>query len=253
MTFNASRCTALRFPVVFAVAFFVGSPIAASGPTAARPDDQQIATLERAVTSTPEDLRVCAEYRQRMIALGDYDRSIKLLERLSDRPGAGPNVHMSLALAYVDKVPAASPFKRIFLGRDAMRALSQAIEREPSLVAYYIRGLIALYYPEAVFHRARSGVADLERARSLLATLPRQPYQARVYVSLGDGYWKLKDLTHAVSIWTDGVNRFPADQALRSRVAARGADLDRLVEHALDPATRVDTSLHELFPATASP
>src|SRR5207247_4753330 len=118
------------------------------------PADVQTGALERRVTDNPEDLHSCASYRQRIIASGEYDRAIRLLERLAARPGAGPNVHISLALAYVDKVPAASPFKRIFLGRDAMRALSHSIERAPSLVAYYIRGLIALYYPEAVFHRA---------------------------------------------------------------------------------------------------
>jgi tetratricopeptide (TPR) repeat protein len=235
------------------VALLIGSTIAAGRIVGAPSEDLQIAALERAVAATPEDLRVCAEYRQRIIGSGGYDRAITLLERLSERRGAGPNVYLSLALAYVDKVPAASPFKRIFLGRDAMRALSRAIDREPSLVAYYIRGLIALYFPEPIFHRARVGIADLERARGMLATLPGQPYHARVYVSLGDGYWKIKDLARAVSIWTDGVNRFPENQALRSRVAARGADLDRLVERALDPATRVDTSLHELFPAAPLP
>ena len=187
---------------------------ATAGVTGAQ-SEQQIAAFERALIAAPEDLRVCAEYRQRLIALGDHDRAITLLERLSERPGAGPNVHMSLALAYVDKVPAASPFKRIFLGRDAMRAMSHSIEREPSLVAYYIRGLIALYYPEAVFHRARGGIADLERARGMLPTLPGQPYHARVYVSLGDGYWKIKDMARAVSIWTDGVNHFPENLRLR--------------------------------------
>jgi hypothetical protein len=235
------------------IALLMVAPLSTGGLSGARSDDGSIAALERSVTAAPEDLRLCAEYRQRIIAVADYDRAITLLERLSERRGAGPHVYMSLALAYVDKVPAASPFKRIFLGRDAMRALSRSIEREPSLVAYYIRGLINLYYPEAVFHRARGGIADLERGRGMLATLPPQPYHARVYVSLGDGYWKVKDLARAVSIWTDGANRFPADQALRSRVAARGADLDRLVEHALDPATRVDTTLHELFPSTPLP
>ena len=234
------------------LAALVGAFFATASAAGAQSDQQRIAALERAVIAAPEDLRVCAEYRQRIIALGDHDRAIKLLERLSERPGAGPNVHMSLALAYVDKVPSASSFKRMFLGRDAMRALSRAIEREPSLVAFYIRGLIALYYPEAVFHRARGGIADLEHARRLLATLPGRPYHARVYVSLGDGYWKVKDTARAVAIWTDGAHRFPGDQALRSRVAARGAELDGLVERALDPATRVDTSLHELFPPTVS-
>jgi tetratricopeptide (TPR) repeat protein len=214
--------------------------------------DRRTAELEQAVSANPEDLRVCAEYRQRIIAAGEYDRAIKLLEQLAGRPKTGPNVHVSLALAYVDKVPAASPFRRIFLGRDAMKSLTRAIEREPGLVAYYIRGLIALYYPEPVFHRARGGIADLEHARSMLAGLAVQPYHARVYISLGDGYWKVHELDRATAIWTEGQRRFPAEPALRQRLASRGADLDRLVEHALDPATRVDTSLHELFAGAPS-
>ena len=234
------------------LALVVGSAIVTARATDNRSAESNIVALERAVTAAPEDLRTCAEYRQRIIAVGAYDRAIAVLERLAERSGAGPNVQMSLALAYVDKVPAASSFKRIFLGRDAMRALSRAIDREPSMVAYYIRGLIALYYPEAVFHRARGGIADLERARTLLATLPWQPYHARVYISLGDGYWKVKDMARAMSIWADGAKHFPADPALHSRLTVRGAELDRLVDRALDPGTRVDTSLRELFPPVSS-
>ena len=217
--------------------------------SASAPADVQTGALERRVTDNPEDLHSCASYRQRIIASGEYDRAIRLLERLAARPGAGPNVHISLALAYVDKVPAASPFRRIFLGRDAMQVLSQAIAKDPTPLAYYIRGLVALYYPEAVFHRARGGIADLERAQALVAVERPHPSHARVYMSLGDGYWKVHDLLHAVSVWTDGLNRFPANPALRARLAARGPSLDRLVERALDPATRVDTSLQELFEA----
>ena len=239
---------AARFALVTSL---VGLAIArAAGGGAA---DPQTAMLERAVSEDPEDLRSCADYRQRIIASGEYDRAIRLLERLADRPGSGPNVYVSLALAYVDKVPVASPFRRIFLGRDAMRSLSRAIEREPSAVAYYIRGLIALYYPDAIFHHARRGIADLERVHGMLAGLTAQPSHALVYMSLGDGYWKVHDLARAVSVWTDGLKRFPANPALRARLANRGVDLDRLVEHALDPATRVDTSLQELFAPASAP
>ena len=209
-----------------------------------------IAALERVVADNPEDLRSCAEYRQRIIAAGDYDRSIKLLERLAARPGSGPNVHVSLALAYVDKVPVVSPFRRIFLGRDAMREATLAIEREPSAVAYYMRGLVALYYPEALFHKARGGIADLEHALAIVLTQRPQPSDARVYMSLGDGYWKVHELSRAISIWTDGLNRFPTNADLRTRLAVKGVGLDRLIERVLDPATRVDTSLQELFGST---
>jgi len=207
----------------------------------------RLALLERTVAADPEDLRACADYRQEIISTGEYDRAIRLLKGLATRPGAGPNVHISLALAYVDQVPVVGTFRRVFLGQDAMRALSVAIQREPSLLAYYIRGLIALYYPESIFHRARGGIGDLERARALIPESMPQPHLARVYITLGDGFWKVHDLTQAVAVWTEGARRFPADAALRTRLANRGTDLDRLVDRALDPAIRVDTSLREIF------
>jgi hypothetical protein len=215
--------------------------------------DSSAADAERLVVGNPEDLRLAAAYRQRIIALGDFDRSIKLFERLASRPASGPNVHISLALAYLDKVPVATPFRRIFLGRDAMHELTLAVDREPSPIAFYIRGLVSLYYPEGVFHRTRIGIADLERARTLALEQPPHPSHARVYMSLGDAYWKLHDLPRAVSIWTDGLARFPDDDNLRVRVASHGATLDQLLEHALDPATRVDTSLREVFGSPVVP
>ena len=215
---------------------------------AASAEDSQLAALERLVVANPEDLRVCAAYRQRIIALGQYDRAIKLLERLVARPGAGANTFMNLALARVDKVPVASPFGRIFLGRDAANALSRSIERRPTLVAHYVRGLINLYYPESVFHRTRRAIADLSRARELSAEEPVRPYHARVFVSLGDAYWKIGDLKTANAVWTDGLARFPTDEGLKVRLSTTGGALDRLISDALDPNRRVDTSLRELFP-----
>ena len=247
-----ARHRVARFAVV---ACLVGPAIGrAAADEPADREVQQVAALERAATEHPEDLRAAASYRQRIIASGEYDRAIRLFERLAAGRGSGPNVQISLALAYVDKIPVVSPFRRIFLGRDAMRALSRAITREPSPVAFYIRGLIALYYPaDAVFHLTRGGIADLERARQLLAGETMQPAHARVYVSLGDGYWKTHDLARAVSTWSDGSRRFPGDPALRARLVNRGLDLDRLVAHALDPAVRVDTSLQELFATAPDP
>src|SRR5438132_6684513 len=213
---NAGRRAALR--IFAAAAIYAAASASAAGQRRVEP---RIAELERAVTASPEDLRTCADYRQRIIASGDYDRAIKLLDRLASRPGAGPNAQISLALAYVDKVPAASSFRRIFLGHDAMRMMSRAIEREPSPLAYYIRGLIALFYPDAVFHHAREGIADLEHAQRMLAGLPPHASHARIYMSLGDGYFKINDLTRAVATWKDGLSRFPGDPHLRARLENR--------------------------------
>jgi hypothetical protein len=239
---------AVQLVLIVVVASFVIAHGVASGPA-----ESQIVALENAVLDSPENLHVGADYRQQIIETEQFDRSIRLLERLTVRAGSGPNVHISLALAYVDKVPVASPFKRIFLGRDAMRELTQAIAQEPTPLAYYVRGLIALFYPDVVFHRARAGIADLERAREMVTDLPPHPSHARVYTSLGDGYWKIHDLPKAISIWTDGAQKFPRNPDLRTRLASHGSDLDRLVEHALDPAVRVDTSLRELYASAEDP
>src|SRR5574341_1116556 len=76
------------------------SAAAAETPIAARLHD-----FEQAVAGDPENLQVAADYRQLTIAAGQFDRSIDFLEQLAKRKGSGPNVRMSLALAYVDKVP----------------------------------------------------------------------------------------------------------------------------------------------------
>ncbi|PYQ73364.1 MAG: hypothetical protein DMG01_22600, partial [Acidobacteria bacterium] len=88
-------------------------------PVAARLTD-----LERAIAADPENLALAADYRQLTIAAGQFDRSIDFLDKLAKRKGSGPNVRVSLALAYVDKVPTAGDVRRLYLGRDAMNALT---------------------------------------------------------------------------------------------------------------------------------
>ena len=216
-------------------------------PARAAVDEPRLTQLEAAAAADPENLWLCAQYRQQAIRVGAYDRAIKALGRLAARRDAGPSVFMSLALAYLDKAPTVSPFRRIFLGRDATDALTQSIDRQPSVVAYYIRGLISLYYTEAVFHRAPRAIADLTRARALADAEPVQPYHVRIFVSLGDAYWKLNDLATARTVWTEGLRRFPHDEALRVRLADPQTR-DRAIRDAIDSSIRVDTSLRELFP-----
>src|SRR6185503_6726042 len=103
------RAQHLKAALVTFIALLMVYPLSTGQLIGAGSDDVSLAALERSVAAAPEDLRLCAEYRQRIIAVADYDRAIALLERLSERRGAGPHVYMSLALAYVDKVPAASP------------------------------------------------------------------------------------------------------------------------------------------------
>ena len=209
-----------------------------------------LAAMETQVSADPENLRAAADYRQAAIDAGDYDRAIKFFDGLAKRPGAGPHVYLSLGLAYIDKIPAVGAFRRISLGNDATSALTHSIEREPSDLAYLIRGLVNLHFERGLFHRTPAGVADLENALRLATTrstdASRPRYLARIYVALGDGYWRLKNRDKARATWRDGAMKFPDDERLRLRLTSSDDAITGTIAHDLDAGVRVDTSLREL-------
>jgi hypothetical protein len=202
-----------------------------------------LTSLEQQITVDPENLRLAAEYRQLLIADRDLDRSTGLFERLARQKGSGPNVHISLALAYVDKVPTAGDLRRLYLGRDAMGELTRAIERQPSALAYLVRGLINLYYNNFIFKRIPRGIADLEHALTLVASDTPPALVAWVYRSLGDGHWRLDERGKARDVWSSGASVIPGDPELTRRVRGSDAEVIDMVSAALYAGTRVDTSL----------
>ena len=210
--------------------------------------NRQMDELEARLARDPANLRLAAEYRQLVIDTGTYDRSIKLFERLARDPRGGANRYVNLALATVDKVPVAGSFRRALLGRDAIDALSRAIALEPTPLAYLIRGLVNLYYDQFIFHRTDKGVADLEIARRLSAAYPQVRYAPRILIALGDGYWRLNQHGRAREVWREGRESCPDVDGFRVRLAARDEQIPDIIEHALDPGVRVDTTLRELFP-----
>src|SRR5438094_3075927 len=119
---RASRPAALSVVVACAIAAI------AAGTAATDPVAERIAALEAALQRDPEDLYVAADYRQLVISIGDFDRSIRVLEPLARRKATGPNVHISLGLAYVDKVPTSGEMRRLYLARDAISEATRAIE-----------------------------------------------------------------------------------------------------------------------------
>jgi tetratricopeptide (TPR) repeat protein len=231
---------------VFVFALLAGLTLGADSlPAAAY---QPLDAFEQRLSHDPENLRVAAEYRQLVIAVGSYDRAIKFLGGLAKQPGAGANAHLNLALAYVDKVPVSGVIRQAYLGRDAISALTRSIAIAPSEVAFFIRGVVNLYYDRAIFHRADKGVADLEEAKRLSSAHPQLEYVSRIFVSLGDGYWRLGRQAKAKQVWQEGITRFPDAELLRTRVSATDEKLQGIIAHAFDADVRVDTSLRELFP-----
>lgn len=207
-----------------------------------------IDALERALAADPENLRIAADYRQLAIAAKDFDRPIDFLEKLARRKDAGPNVQISLALAYVDKVPTSGDIRRLYLGRDAINALTKAIEQRPSVLAYWARGRINLYYNNFIFKRIPRGIADLEKALTLVTPDTPPALVALVYQALGDGHWRIDERAQAREVWKKGVARVPSDPALAARVEANDEVAGNLVSGALYAPTRVDTTLRGIVP-----
>jgi len=203
--------------------------------------------LESQLSSDPENLRVAADYRQAVIASGNYDRAIKFFEGLDKRAGAGPHAALNLGLACIDKIPSVGAFSRISLGNHATSALTRSIQREPSDVAYLIRGMVNLRFEKGFFHRTPEGVADLEMAMQIASSHLDRKYVARIYLALGDGYWRLKKHDKARETWQGGRARFPDDPHLQMRVTASDTVVTDTLSHELDAGVRVDTSLRELF------
>ena len=79
-----------------------------------------------------------------------------------------------------------------------------------------------------------------ERGRAVL--------HARVYASLGDGYWRLEDKAKAKETWARGAERFPDDPGLKRRRQPDDRAVADEVFHALYAGTRVDTSLRGWVP-----
>jgi hypothetical protein len=211
-------------------------------------EPEPIASLERAIAADPENLRAAADYRQLLIPRREFDRAIDLFEKLVKRKDSGPNVHISLALAYVDKVPTSGDIRRLYLGRDAMSELTKAIVRQPTVLAYGMRGLINLYYNNFVFHRIPRGIADLKQALTLVTPNTPPSLVAYVYRALGDGHWRIDEHATARGVWATGTAAVPGDGELQRRVEGTDEEVDRIVGQALNPGTRADTSLRGVVP-----
>ena len=223
---------------------FAGALAAAASPS--RPID----ALEQAIAAEPENLALAADYRQRAISEQAFDRSIALFERLAKRKASGPCIQISLAFAYVDKVPTSGDIRRLYLGRDAMNALTRSIAQRPTVLAYYVRGVINLFYNAFIFHRADKGVSDLTTALGMIDANTPPPLALRVYTALGDGYVRLQNVPKAKTVWSAGLAKFPGDTGLKSRLDAQGETLEDIVTTALTASRRIDTTLTGLLPLT---
>ena len=224
------------------VAFVLTLVLQAAGPPAPAP--AVFTDFEARLQKDPNNLRLGADYRQAIIAGKQFDRAIKFFRDLVRRNPKAQNACINNAFAYIDKIPDASGFSQPFLGRDAINTFSKALQLGPNWLALYVRGLVYLYY-KPFLRVTHLGVEDLERALEMQRLEPQRSYHVHTYISLGDGYWKMSNLTRATAVWREGLEHFAGNPALQARLAAKGPELQRLVSDTLDADVRLDTSLSE--------
>lgn len=225
--------------------------------------DVAVAAFEEALTADPDSLRNASEYRlatmQRAMALQpvvkgqphegkptDYDREIAFFDKLTKDHPKSANAFLSYGFCYVDKIPAAGTISQVILANNSLSLFTKSIELKPSWIGLYTRGNSYLYWPK-IFGHGPDAVADLERAYAIQKTQAKNPLHIRVFMALGDAYWKTDAPEKARTIWREGLKQFPDSQGLKMRMSKDGDDLNEYLDTVLDPNKRVDTDLRELW------
>jgi tetratricopeptide (TPR) repeat protein len=259
MSYPKKACLA-ALPVLLAVAPLFGADDTfdkAEQALAAKDYPTAVSLLEKAVEADPESLRNASEYRQAVLrqtiaahpkegSPADFDKEIAFFQKMAAAHPTSSNIFLNYGFSYVDKIAAAGSITQVIMANTALTHFTKSIELKPSWIALYTRGNSYLYWPK-IFGRAGLGVADLEKAYAIGKSEGKKSYHVRVYVSLGDGYWKTENPDKAKAIWKEGLALFPDSQALKDRLAKQGEDLDKYINDVLDPNKRVDTDLKELW------
>ncbi|MEZ5400193.1 MAG: hypothetical protein R2729_11035 [Bryobacteraceae bacterium] len=219
--------------------------------------DAAFGHYEAALRADPDNIQYGSEYRQAVLRWAksthpkegkpeDFDRIQKFFGELSEANPKAANTHLNYGFTYVDKIPASGSITQVLMANSALTQFTKSIEAKPSWIALYTRGNSYLYWPK-IFNRAQMGVDDLESAYKMQQSQPLKSFHVRVYISLGDGYWKTDRIEQAREIWKEGLKKYPGNKALSDRLAREGDELKAYIDDQLDPSQRVDTDLHEIW------
>ncbi len=214
-------------------------------------DPPDFDTFEAQLREAPRDLLLASEYRQEIIAAGEYRRAVKLFEELAAEHPDDATIHLSLGYALVDKIPAEGSITQVLLANEALSSFTRSLELSETWLGLYTRGHSYVFWP-AIFGRTKLGIEDLERAIEIAEALPTNPLHSRAWVALGDAYWRLDDVDQAREIWAQGQTRYPDQPAFDARLSRLGSELNQYLENYFDPLNRVDTDLTPLWPGDRS-
>jgi tetratricopeptide (TPR) repeat protein len=217
-----------------------------ASPAAQTPAGDALGALEQALQGQPDDLKGGNDYRMAAIQAGQYDRAIAFFGKLVAANPSASNAHLNYGFAYVDKIPAAGSITQVILANNALGEFTKALDLKPTWLGYYTRGNSYLFWPR-IFNRTHLGVADLQEALKIQNSGPKRAYYVRVYVALGDGYWKMDNVDEATKTWRTGLAEFSDSAPLKARLSAQADALKTLIDDAYDSSKRVDTSLNDLW------
>ncbi len=236
---------------------------AAEKALAAKQYDTALGYFESAMKADPESLRDASEYRlatiQRALSLqpivkgqphegkpADYDREIAFFDQLTKEHPNSANALLNYGFCYVDKIPAAGTITQVLLANTSLGLFTRSLDQKVTWLALFTRGNSYLYWPK-VFGHAPDAVADLEKAYAIQKTQPKLGVYVRVFMALGDSYWKTDAQEKARVIWKEGLTQFPDNQGLKDRMAKDGDALNDYLDSVLDPNKRVDTDIRDLW------
>lgn len=226
-------------------AFWPAASLRALEPAAQAPAPD-LAALEEALSAAPDDLKAGNDYRMAVIPVKAYDRALAFFQQLVTVNPSSANAHLNYGFAYVDKIPDAGAITQVILANNALGEFTKSLEIQPSWIGLYTRGNSYLFWPR-IFNRTSLGLADLTEALKMQLAGSKRPLHVRVYIALGDGYWKIDDFVAAANTWRQGLVQFPDNASLKLRLSKEGDELKALIDAAYDPTKRVDTSLQELW------
>ena len=250
----------MRFETTIAAAFVCGAVLFGAPADANNFYDQGMAKaeaeewpaaldlLEQALTAEPGNLRIGTDYRQAVIAAGEYDRCLAFFEKLVAEHPKKPNLWMNYGYAHVDKIPVEGAITQVILANTALGHFSTSLELEETWLGRYTRGNSYLYWP-AIFGRTQLGIDDLNRAIEMAGETESRPYHGRAWAALGDGYWRLDDPEKAGKTYRKGLELYPDNQELKERAELEGEALDAYLDALFDTNKRVGTHLREIWEA----
>jgi tetratricopeptide (TPR) repeat protein len=236
--------------------YFARARAAHTAESVAAAPSQSVLDLEETLRRKPRNIEIANQYRRLSVDGGHFDRSIEFFRRLAKEHEEHAAVRLSLALAYIDKIPFIKDvLTQASLAKESLGQLAWVEERHPDLYAvHYLRGMNHLYWPAAMkelnemYHRdiaiqhfERCRALEEGRAASEGRALAR--YHAEVFRALGDAHVKAERFAEARAVWREGLDLYPGHEDLKARLDLVDLALKERIKDERGLAQRIDTSL----------